>query len=124
MCDKNHYNKDTYKVLFYTLRNGKAPVVEFIRSLDKTIQAKIMKTLNSLENENNVFREPLTKKLEDKIYELRFFKNKSCVRILYFFYRNKTIVLTNGFVKKGNKTPKNEIVRAMKRRKEWIEENE
>lgn len=29
--------------------------------------------------------------------------------MLYFFYKDKNIILTNVFIKKTNKTPKNEI---------------
>jgi phage-related protein len=35
-------------------------------------------------------------------------------RIFYFFYVKNTIVLTNGFVKKTQKTPKMEIELALK----------
>ena len=42
-------------------------------------------------------------------------------RILYFFYYEGRIVMTNGFVKKTQKTPREEIQIAKDRRKDVIE---
>ena len=41
--------------------------------------------------------------------------------VLYFFYYEGKIILTNGFVKKTQKTPKEEIQIAKDRRKDFIE---
>ena len=41
-------------------------------------------------------------------------------RTLYFFYDGKQIILTNGFVKKTQKTPSAEIQRAKKYRAEYL----
>ena len=40
---------------------------------------------------------------------------------MYFFYYEGKIILTNGFVKKTQKTPKKEIDLAKERRKDFIE---
>lgn len=42
-------------------------------------------------------------------------------RVLYFFYYEGEIILTNGFVKKAQKTLKEEIQIAKDRRKDFIE---
>mgnify|MGYP000150586145 CR=1 FL=1 len=34
---------------------------------------------------------------------------KNIIRVLYFFFYEGEIILTNGFVKKTNKTPREEI---------------
>ena len=44
--------------------------------------------------------------------------------VLYFFYYEGTIVLTNGFVKKTQKTPPGEIALAKERRADYIERME
>ena len=41
--------------------------------------------------------------------------------VLYFFYYEGKIIMTNGFVKKTQKTPKEEIQIAKDRRKDFIE---
>ena len=38
------------------------------------------------------------------------------VRILYFFDESETIIATNGFIKKQQKTPRSEILLAKQRR--------
>ena len=42
------------------------------------------------------------------------------VRVLYFFCEGRIVVLTNGFVKKTQKTPENEIRMAKKYRSEYL----
>ncbi|MBR4515337.1 MAG: type II toxin-antitoxin system RelE/ParE family toxin [Lachnospiraceae bacterium] len=64
-------------------------------------------------------REPLSKELEDGIFELRTIEGSDIVRILYFFDKGKIIIATNGFVKKQQKTPRNEIELAKKRRTDY-----
>ena len=44
--------------------------------------------------------------------------------ILYFFYVRHRIIVTNGFVKKTQKTPKSEIEKAKEYRKEYLERKE
>ncbi|MBR0418943.1 MAG: type II toxin-antitoxin system RelE/ParE family toxin [Erysipelotrichaceae bacterium] len=44
-------------------------------------------------------------------------------RALYFFYVRKTIVITNGFVKKQQKTPPREISLAKERRADFLNRN-
>ena len=62
--------------------------------------------------------------MEDGIFELRCKLGSNITRALYFFYVAKRIVVTNGFVKKTQKTPPGEIKLAKDRRKDWIERQE
>ena len=41
-------------------------------------------------------------------------------RVLYFFFAGRRVVLTNGFVKKTQKTPKAEIELAKQYRKDFL----
>lgn len=59
-----------------------------------------------------MLREPYSKHLEDDIFELRNKVGSDITRVLYFFVIGETIVLTNGFTKKTQKTPKSEIQKA------------
>lgn len=76
-----------------------------------------------LETFGNQLREPHSKPLEDGIYEIRAKVASDITRVLYFFVVNKKIILTNGFVKKTQKTPDNEIALAQKYRKDYLERN-
>ena len=66
-------------------------------------------------------REPYSKPLGDGIFELRGQVGNDISRILYFFYFEGKIIVTNGFIKKTQKTPKNEIEKAKQYRKEFVE---
>ena len=48
----------------------------------------------------NMLREPYSKHLDDGIFELRCKFGSDITRVLYFFYYEGKIILTNGFVKK------------------------
>ena len=41
-------------------------------------------------------------------------------RVLYFFVVGKKIVLTNGFIKKTQKTPRSEILKAKQYRADYL----
>jgi len=43
-------------------------------------------------------------------------------RVFYFFDKGKLIVLTNGFQKKAQKTPRSEIEKALKIKREYESE--
>lgn len=50
-------------------------------------------------------RLPYSRPLGDGIYELRTKQGSDITWVLYFFFIDKKAVLTNGFVKKTQKTP-------------------
>ncbi|MCD7790709.1 MAG: type II toxin-antitoxin system RelE/ParE family toxin [Bacteroides thetaiotaomicron] len=64
---------------------------------------------------------PYSKSLGDGIFELRCQTGNDISRVLYFFYYGGKIVLTNGFIKKTQKTPSSEIKLAKARRKDFLE---
>ena len=74
-----------------------------------------------LQEKGNMLREPYSKHLDDGIFELRCQFGNDIIRILYFFFYEGKIIMTNGFVKKTQKTPKEEIQLAKERRKDFIE---
>lgn len=109
----NHMN---FEVEYYEDQNGKYPVEEFILSQEEKMQAKIFRMITLLEEYGNQLREPYSKELDDKIFELRIKQSSNITRILYFFVVGRKIILTNGFVKKQDKTPPGEIKLAKERR--------
>lgn len=85
------------------------------------MQAKIIGMMHVLEENGNLVREPYSKYIDDGIFELRCKVGSDISRVMYFFYVGKKIVMTNGFVKKTQKTPKSEINLAKKYRDDYIE---
>ena len=114
----------SFTVIAYEKENGEIPVEEFINSLDIKMRAKVYGMLSILQDKGNLLREPYSKHLEDGIFELRCKVGSNITRVLYFFYYEGKIILTNGFVKKSQKTPQGEIKLAKERRADFIERME
>ena len=110
-----------FEVIFYERANGACPVEEFMLQLDKKMRAKLTGLLEILAENGNQLREPYSKPIEDGIFELRCKVGSNITRVLYFFYYEGKIVLTNGFVKKTQKTPSEEIRLAKQRRTDFLE---
>ena len=106
---------------FYNTESGECPVAEFILSLDSKMKAKVLRTIDLLENNGPILREPYSKSLGDGIFELRIKQGNDITRVLYFFFIGNKAILTNGFIKKTQKTPKKEIARAEAIMKQYFE---
>lgn len=89
-----------FDVIFYEGENGEKPVEIFLDSLDNKMRAKLLGLLGILSEKGNSLREPYSKHLQDGIFEIRCKFGNNITRVLYFFYYNQRIILTNGFVKK------------------------
>ena len=113
-----------YEVIFYDKSDGTEPAKDFILSVDKKMRAKILKTIVMLQNNGTELRMPYSEHLEDGIFEIRAKVGSDISRVLYFFVIGHRIILTNGFIKKTQKTPKGEIVKAKQYRKEYLSRKE
>lgn len=109
-----------FEVQFYEKENGEIPVEDFLLSLDKKMRAKLTGMISILQDYGNQLREPYSKHLEDGIFEIRSKVGSDISGVLYFFCYDGKIILTNGFVKKTQKTPRIEITRAKKYREDYI----
>lgn len=106
---------------YFVSENGRSPVKEFINSLDLRTQAKFSFVKGLLEEFGHRLPEPHAKYIGDQIFELRFVGVEGAVRILYFFFHQDKAILTNGFVKKTDKTPSGEKRTTILRRKAFLE---
>lgn len=113
---------DPFRVEFYETRTGERPAEQFLDSLDIKMRNKMVMTLKVLQEKGNLLREPYSKALYDGIYEVRAVSGSNITRVLYFFYYGGRIILTNGFVKKTQKTPRREIDRAVVYRADFMEQ--
>jgi phage-related protein len=106
-------------VIFY-----KDYFVEFFVKQREKVQDKITWTLELIEHLEKI-PETYLKHLEntDGLYEIRVKQGSDIFRIFCFFDKGKLIVLANGFQKKEQKTPKKEIEKALKIKKEYENEN-
>ena len=101
-----------YTVEYVELENGKKPFEEFVLSLPIHERAKIFETIHyfmELKNQKLPIKESLSKHLGNGIFELRTAFAKRIVRSVYFYQKGAKIILTHGFIKKMEKTPRKEI---------------
>ena len=83
-----------------------------------------MRTVSLLREEGPFLREPYSKMLDDGIFEIRTKFGTDITRVLYFFVVGRKVILTNGFVKKTQKTPPTEIALAKQYRADYLERRE
>lgn len=109
------------EVIFYMTASGKCPVEEFLDSLTGKQADKVTWTL-SLVEELQIVPKQYFKKLigTDNIWEVRVELGTDIFRLLGFFDSGSIVILTNGFAKKTQKTPLNEIVVAEERKKDYL----
>jgi len=95
----------------------------FVKQREK-VQDKITWTLELLEQLEKI-PETYLKHIENTegLYEIRVKQGSDIFRIFCFFNKGKLIVLANGFQKKVQKTPKKEIDKALKIKKDYENEN-
>ena len=109
-----------YDIEFYDKADGTEPAKDFILSLDTKMQAKVLRTVSLLREAGPSLREPYSKSLSDGIFEIRTKFGSDITCVLYFFVIGRRIILTNGFVKKTQKTPPEEIALAQKYRADYF----
>lgn len=114
---------DKFTVEFYEKENGDIPAEEFLNGLNIRMKTKLVGLIKILQEKGNLLREPYSKPLGDGIFELRCKVGNDISRVLYFFYYNGKIIMTNGFVKKTRKTPRAVIDRAKAYRDDYLERN-
>jgi len=87
------------------------------------VKEKIIWTFNLIEEVQHV-PETYLKHIEgtEGLFEIRVQQGSDIFRILCFFDKGKLVVLVNGFQKKTQKTPKQEILKALKLKEEYHEQ--
>lgn len=93
---------------------------EFYEKQKLKVKEKILWTFKVIETLKHVPKDYL-KHMEgtDGLYEIRVQQGSDIFRIFCFFDEGKLVVLANGFQKKTQKTPKSEIEKALKIKKEY-----
>ena len=107
-------------VEFYDLPSGEEPAKDFILTLEPKMRAKMLWTIQLLQQNGTSLRMPYSEALEDGIFELRAKVGSDISRVLYFFFVDNKAILTNGFIKKTQKTPEGEKDKARKYRAEYL----
>ena len=113
-----------HEIHFYRDRNGKEPVLEYLRELsrkkdkDSRIKAnKINDYIEVLSQYGTQAGEPYIKHLDGDIWELHPLRD----RILFVAWVNGSFVLLHHFMKQTQKTPAREIDKAKRELADLIE---
>ena len=98
---------------------------DFLDAQRPKVAKKIFWTLDFIETTEVVPKQYL-KSVEgaDGLFEVRVMWASDIFRIFCFFDEGRLVVLTNGFQKKSQKTPRREIERAERIREEYYSEKE
>lgn len=107
------------EVVYYEDNRGRQPAREFIDGLNPKMKAKTLGRLLLLEEYGERLSMPFARHLEDGIYELRIPQESDITRLLYFFCIGDRAIVTNGFIKKTQRTPRREIEKAKRYRDDW-----
>ena len=93
---------------------------EFYEKQKQKVKDKILWTFRIIETQQQIPTDYL-KHMEgtEGLYEIRIQQGNDIFRVFCFFDEGRIIVLSNGFQKKTQKTPKNEIEKALKIKREY-----
>ena len=115
-CVQYNICMNTYKIDYVILPNGKAPIVEWLSSLDSMTRKRINQRILRIEDGN--FGDH--KKISENISELRFMFGKG-YRIYYTEIDGTIVLLING----GDKSDQsNDIKKAHELLQQWRSYNE
>ena len=90
----------------------------FKKTLTKKVQDKIDYCLLLLKTQDRVPKKFISP-IQDGLYELRIEYNSNIFRVFFIFDEGHVVVLFNGFQKKTQKTPPEEIERALRIKNEY-----
>ncbi len=106
---------------FYRTESGNSPVEDFLDSLSGKQAQKVVWVLRLIEELNIVPGQYLKKLVNtEDIWEVRVQFGGNTFRLLGFFDGSTLLILTNGFAKKSQKTPRQEIELATRRKNEYL----
>lgn len=109
-----------FEIVFYKDNKGNSPIEDFVLQLTKKNRKLAAKTRQSIQKLRSraYHKEPLSKYIEQALWELRIKSGNDIIRIIYTFTRGRIIILLHIFIKKQQKMPEKELGLARKRLKE------
>ncbi|MEE8416235.1 MAG: type II toxin-antitoxin system RelE/ParE family toxin [Desulfobacterales bacterium] len=111
-----------FTIEFYETRAGRSPVQEFLDELktsDPDDFAAVLAGIVKLKN-RKYHQPPLSKSIGDALFELRHV-GKLNTRLLYFFMKNRRIIIAHGIRSKAIKISTRHRIVALERKRDWLE---
>lgn len=108
-----------FNVIFFSSAQGEEPVKNFLAEVFKKNSKLWASCIDGIEKikQKIYHKEPTSKALGNGLYEIRANADNNIARIIYVFAPGRTIVLLHGFIKKTQKTPRQELEIAQQRLK-------
>ena len=112
------YQGAILRIEFYVTVSGEAPAEEWLESQPEGKQQKFAALFAWMADQGKIWNERKFKHLtgSDQIFEFKVDEG----RVLCFFVIGKRLILTHGFSKKGDKTPRGEITRAESMKNDFL----
>ena len=105
-------------VVFFRNENGREPVREWLKTLDRDDRKKIGEDIKVVQ-----FRwplgMPLVRKIDPDLWEVRSRLSQGRIARVFFTGHLQEIAELHGFIKKSQKTPANELKTARVRKDLW-----
>lgn len=112
----------TWSTEFYRKNNDDCPIEEWLDSLNDKHAAKVLRSVDLLEEFGPGIGMPHVENITENIRCLRTKHGSNIFRVLFFTYVDQRLILLNGFTKKTPKTPPAEIERAIRYRNDFLEQ--
>jgi phage-related protein len=111
------YDGAVFRIEFYVAPGGVAPAEAWLEQLPLGAQQKFAALFARMGDTGKIWNERKFKHVTetDQIFEFKV----EADRILCFFFIGRRLILTHGFKKAGDKTPKREIDRAEAYKKDF-----
>jgi len=109
---------------YIKLNNQKADFETFLASLPEKDQVKLLAVIRKTCDCGLLIAHKMKwiKKLSNNLYELRSKVSTNIQRAIYFHVEENFYLITHGFTKKTQKTPRTEIERAEQIRKKYFDD--
>ena len=108
-----------YSIFYYISPMGDNPIKQFLDSLSKRQQVKILRIFQYMKEYGLSAILPHIKKVTGTpFWEIRIL-GKDNLRVFYAVPSRNSILILHGFIKKSEKTPMKELQTALKRYEEW-----
>ena len=117
--------KDNPIFEYYVDVNGKCEFEEFLDALPTKDADKLYALISTIQEEGmlTAIRQQWVKRLDSEVFEIRSKISSNIQRALCFHKAKSNYIITHGFTKKTQETPKREIEKAHRIIKKWRDEN-
>lgn len=110
------------EIEFYRTASGACPVEDFLDSLDRKPAQKVAWVMQMVRELPSPPIQYFKKLIGTDLWEIRTTFGGNAYRLLGFYDGDQLVVLTSGFAKKTQKTPKQEIDTACARMKDYFQQ--